>query len=311
MAIVVHKTTFQVLRSVNTPDYPTDDWLINPAGLVTLESGNVPSKYWKLNGTSDDIEEKTQGEKDTQDAADLPADKAARRVEVDDKDVELIGNGFSFDGKVFSLSEESQLNWMSLVVKENNLTWPVEITTNNDEAYSLTQVNMPAFTNTATGTKQAHLDSGRALKVSIDAAADQTALDAIVDGRSGSLTTGQVSATNLVTTTTSTKNTIGSMTFTITSDGDYLFMFHSRCRASNKDTSGEFSIFNEGVEITNSIQGINDQTTQGNDGWFEGKTQALITGLVNTDVVDVRFKRSSGAGNIQVDNRSFIFIKVA
>jgi len=30
MADVINRTTFQYLRSVNTPDYPVRDWIINP-----------------------------------------------------------------------------------------------------------------------------------------------------------------------------------------------------------------------------------------------------------------------------------------
>jgi len=30
MADVINRTTFQYLRSVNTPDYPVADWIINP-----------------------------------------------------------------------------------------------------------------------------------------------------------------------------------------------------------------------------------------------------------------------------------------
>jgi len=183
MSTVVNKTTFQVRRSVNTPDFPTSSWLVNPPGLVTLEAASVPPKYWKLNGTGDDLEEKTTGEKDTQDAADLPANKHARHVEIDERTVELINGGFAHDSKVFSLSEPAQINWLGLVVKEADLTWPVEITTKDDEAYSLIQTDLPTFTNTAMGTKQAHMDSGRALKVSTNAAVDQAALDAIVDTR--------------------------------------------------------------------------------------------------------------------------------
>ncbi|MBT8428494.1 MAG: hypothetical protein KJN79_01140 [Gammaproteobacteria bacterium] len=54
----------QYLQSVNTPDYPVLDWIINP-DLSALTG--VPQKYWKVVG--DTVVEMTQGEKDAADAA--------------------------------------------------------------------------------------------------------------------------------------------------------------------------------------------------------------------------------------------------
>lgn len=45
MANVINRTTLEYLTSVNTPDYPTGSWIINP-DLSALT--NVPSKYWKV-----------------------------------------------------------------------------------------------------------------------------------------------------------------------------------------------------------------------------------------------------------------------
>ncbi len=64
MADVVNKTTLQHLRSVNTPDFPTADWLINP-DLSAVAA--VPNKYWKIVAGS--VVEMTQAEKDAVDAA--------------------------------------------------------------------------------------------------------------------------------------------------------------------------------------------------------------------------------------------------
>ena len=65
MATVVNRTTFQIVESVNTPDYNPVSWLINPPGLSTLLAGAVPVKYWKV--VSDDLAEMTQPEKDVVD----------------------------------------------------------------------------------------------------------------------------------------------------------------------------------------------------------------------------------------------------
>lgn len=73
MATVVHRTTFEVRRSVSTPDYPTAIWLINPQGLQGLINASVPSRYWKI--VSEDLEEMTQSEKDAVDNSLLASDK--------------------------------------------------------------------------------------------------------------------------------------------------------------------------------------------------------------------------------------------
>jgi len=45
MATVLEKSTMRVLESVNTPDFPEKDFLINPD--LSAVSG-VPSKYWTI-----------------------------------------------------------------------------------------------------------------------------------------------------------------------------------------------------------------------------------------------------------------------
>lgn len=45
MGFVLNKTTKELIESVNTPDYPTSDWVIDP-DLSTVDG--VPRKYWKV-----------------------------------------------------------------------------------------------------------------------------------------------------------------------------------------------------------------------------------------------------------------------
>lgn len=56
MANVLNKITKQYLRSVNTPDYPTSEWLINPV------IPDCDPKFWVIEG--DTIREMAQAEKD-------------------------------------------------------------------------------------------------------------------------------------------------------------------------------------------------------------------------------------------------------
>lgn len=67
--------------SVNTPDYNTNDWLVNPD--LSGVSG-VPGYYWKVTGTppGGQVEEMSQPEKDAVDAARLAAAKAAKKAEI-------------------------------------------------------------------------------------------------------------------------------------------------------------------------------------------------------------------------------------
>jgi len=62
MANVFNRTTRVYKKSVNTPEYPTSEWIINPDVSALA---NVPVKYWKATG--DLVEEMTQAEKDAVD----------------------------------------------------------------------------------------------------------------------------------------------------------------------------------------------------------------------------------------------------
>jgi hypothetical protein len=109
--------------------------------------------------------------------------KAAKIKEIDKRTQELIESGFSFDGHSFSLSLSAQVNWIGLKVMSELLTWPIEITTVDDGAYELQQVNLLAFAATAAATVQSHLAAGRALKLQVQAAASKEAVEAIKDNR--------------------------------------------------------------------------------------------------------------------------------
>jgi hypothetical protein len=47
MANVLNRTTKEYLESVNTPDYPVQDWIIDPD--LTAVSG-FPARYWVITG---------------------------------------------------------------------------------------------------------------------------------------------------------------------------------------------------------------------------------------------------------------------
>jgi len=71
MANVVNKATSEYRKSVNTPDYPAAEWLIDP-DVSALAA--VPQKYWKV--SEGKVVEMSAAEKTAVDAAATTAQKA-------------------------------------------------------------------------------------------------------------------------------------------------------------------------------------------------------------------------------------------
>ena len=110
--------------------------------------------------------------------------KQFRFNEIDAKTSGLIVAGFTYDSKRFSLSIYAQTNWNVLKDETSEFSWPVEITTLDNDTYSLTEANITAFWTAGRDAVKTLLDSGRALKKSVFDAADESTIDAVSDGRS-------------------------------------------------------------------------------------------------------------------------------
>lgn len=106
-----------------------------------------------------------------------------RYNEIDSKTETLIAAGFTYDSQTFSLSVHAQANWNTLKDSETDFTWPVEISTKDNNVYDLTQANLSTFWIAGRDAVKGHLDSGRALKKSVFDAVDEVAVDAVVDTR--------------------------------------------------------------------------------------------------------------------------------
>lgn len=164
------------------------DLIINPNKLIKLTDGVNEYQFSWINN-DDDIQMKDGSIHDPNDdgwelvTESLESVRTKRIKEVDNHTQQLIGGGFLFDGKMFSLSANAQLNWVAMSSSSDLLTWPVDITTIDDQEYSLSLAASPGFYLTALGTKQYYLDTGRALKIAMYAAVDTTELAAIVDPR--------------------------------------------------------------------------------------------------------------------------------
>ena len=116
----------------------------------------------------------------------LPFLKKERNVMVDERTNELINNGFVHNGKVFSLSDEAQMNWVALKQASMSgfLTYPMGISTKDDREYTITgTTDLAAFYAVGLATIKAIIDSGRNLKVLIGDAVDETSVNSIQDTR--------------------------------------------------------------------------------------------------------------------------------
>lgn len=96
MANVIHRTQRDAggcllyRTSIHTPDYSTDNWVINPdlSGL-----GGVDCKYWKVVG--DAVVEMNQTEKDAVDAAELAAAKTQRKIDLRQEAIDYFETRYS------------------------------------------------------------------------------------------------------------------------------------------------------------------------------------------------------------------------
>tara|TARA_E500000331_G_scaffold327408_1_gene346334 strand:+ start:975 stop:1493 length:519 start_codon:yes stop_codon:yes gene_type:complete len=77
MATVVHRKTLQVIYHANTPDFPSDVWVVNPV------IPDAPKRHWKSPITGDSISLKSQTEKDEADAKYLQDEKDAKFNELE------------------------------------------------------------------------------------------------------------------------------------------------------------------------------------------------------------------------------------
>ena len=113
--------------------------------------------------------------------------KNIRIQEIDDKTGELIKVGFTFDGKIFSLSMYAQSKMMGAhqIKDDPALVYPITWNTKNDLATVVIDnaVELNAFYLTGVGTVRAAIDSGTVLKDQIRVANTQGAIDLVIDNR--------------------------------------------------------------------------------------------------------------------------------
>jgi hypothetical protein len=82
---------------------------------------------------------------------------------IDKNTNDTILNGFTFDGKTFSMSVVAQINWSNLLNVPEGM-FPVNVSTTSNELYILTYANVQAFYGAALMYKSVALQSGTVLK---------------------------------------------------------------------------------------------------------------------------------------------------
>jgi len=118
---------------------------------------------------------------------DLPLLKEAKFEAIDARTGELIGTGFTFASKRFSLSTGAQSTFtgMYAVKDEPLMAYPAVVNTIDDQGtLELEDAgHVRDFYLTAVATYRAHLDGGTALKAAVRAATTAAAVAAVKDGR--------------------------------------------------------------------------------------------------------------------------------
>ena len=113
--------------------------------------------------------------------------KELRYKEIDNRTMELILDGFNYLGKVFSLSQNAQINILGLDETRDDpaLTYPITYNTLDDlDTYLVTDAtDLHTMYLTALGTKKAVVDSGSNLKALVRDSIDANSVLLIVDNR--------------------------------------------------------------------------------------------------------------------------------
>ena len=94
----------------------------------------------------------------------------------------IVEHGFVFAGHTFDLDEPSQTKWLALKTLQGSLSWPVDISPRTG-VYSLSEANLDAFLVAGLTVVQGYKDSGRLLRLQLEAATTMQEMIDIVDNR--------------------------------------------------------------------------------------------------------------------------------
>ena len=94
----------------------------------------------------------------------------------------IVSSGFDFGGKHFALDLPSRQKWLALKTLESALSWPCTISSTVGE-FVLAEADLAAFLGSALSVVQGYKDSGRALRLELEAATGHVDLMAFKDTR--------------------------------------------------------------------------------------------------------------------------------
>ncbi len=190
MGSVLHRTTKVFRQSVNTPDYPSGTYAINPAGTAALITAAVPTKYWKLTGVhpTETASEMSAGEKATvdDDPTTLAALKVVRLAEIDGVTQDIVDEGFLHDSKIFGLATVDITDFMQWreKVRQGTDTYAKLWVLKDGTSYSIaSRAVFLQIHQTHIEALEAAYTGGLTLRSDIADAVDDAAVDAVVDGR--------------------------------------------------------------------------------------------------------------------------------
>lgn len=119
-------------------------------------------------------------------ALELPGLKLTRIAEIDAKTTEVIFRGFTYGGKVLSLSASAQANLLGALGLRTGYSYPINWNCLDDMEPSIVLADADAVLAmcvAAATAKRVALDSGTALRQDVLAATTKAELDAVVDSR--------------------------------------------------------------------------------------------------------------------------------
>lgn len=179
MADVLHKTTLEYRKSVHTPDYAPEVWLINP-DLSAVEG--VDSKYWKIQDGL--VREMSSEEKDATYLGEVKTEAFKR---IDERTAELVAEGFLYQDQRFSLSLVAQLRMSEILFLLDNgsIDYPLVWNTldNQGQLELQNSTDVRDFIREGTQTVAATVNSGTSLKAQVRDSLTISAVGLVKDER--------------------------------------------------------------------------------------------------------------------------------
>jgi hypothetical protein len=112
--------------------------------------------------------------------------KEDRNIEIDKRTDELILGGFIYNNILFGLRHADQMNWIGIKLASDSgmITFPFPVTTKDSSVYNLVSTaDVAGFFGTGLSVMTSYMTGGRDIKVLINNAVDEIALNTIVDNR--------------------------------------------------------------------------------------------------------------------------------